>query len=147
MASTYALPMAPTSHAHSNHERSQSQYSSYSNGPASNSSSPRRGPGRGHQHNLSEMSANGQLHGAVRSPYAEYNGHAHDHNHGHQRSSSNDSSWTLQPFVNGKSKGRSRGEAEIGRSPPRKGTTANKYGFSPVSPIQESEPVLPVPSS
>jgi len=95
------------------------------------------------------MSGNGQLHGAVRSPYAEYNGHAHEHNHSHShhRSNSNDSSWTLQPFVNGRSKGLPRAEAEIGRSPPRKNAAA-KYGFLPVSPIQESEqPMLPVLSS
>ncbi|KAH5106755.1 hypothetical protein HBI46_098800 [Parastagonospora nodorum] len=143
MASTYALPIAPTSHAHS-HERSQSQYSPYTNGP---NSSPLRA--NGHRHHQSDMSGNGQLHGAVRSPYAEYNGHAHEHNHtpSHDRSNSNDSSWTLQPFVNGRSKGRPRGEAEIGRSPPRKNAAA-KYGFSPVSPIQESEqPILPVLSS
>ncbi|EAT82922.2 hypothetical protein SNOG_09657 [Parastagonospora nodorum SN15] len=143
MASTYALPIAPTSHAHS-HERSQSQYSPYTNGPHS---SPLRA--NGHRHHQSDMSGNGQLHGAVRSPYAEYNGHAHEHNHthSHDRSNSNDSSWTLQPFVNGRSKGRPRGEAEIGRSPPRKNAAA-KYGFSPVSPIQESEqPILPVLSS
>lgn len=147
MASTYALPIAPTSLPHS-HECSQSQYSSYSNGPAS---SPLRA--NGHRHHQSDMSGNGQLHGAVRSPYAEYNGHTQEHNHGHNHghnhhhSNSNDSSWTLQPFVNGRSKGRSRGEAEMGRSPPRKNAAA-KYGFSPVSPIQESEqPILPVLSS
>jgi zinc transporter 5/7 len=146
MASTYALPIAPTSHGHS-HERSPSQYSSYSNGPTS---SPLKA--NGHRHNLSDMSANGQLHGAVRSPHAEYNGHAlehnHSHSHSHNRSNSNDSSWTLQPFVNGRSKGRARGESDLGRSPPRKNATTAKYGFSPVSPIQEQEqPILPVLSS
>jgi zinc transporter 5/7 len=146
MASTYALPMVPTSHAH-NHERSSSQYSAYSNGPASNSS-PLRGQGHGHRHQPSDMSANGQLHGAVRSPYAEYNGQAHEHNHGHNRASSTDSTWTLQPFANGRSMGRSRGDPDLGRSPPRKNAAATKYGFSPVSPIHETEPILPaLPSS
>lgn len=151
MASTYALPIAPTSHSHSHahahsHERSQSQYSTYSNSPASNSSPMK---GNGHRHNLSEMSGNGQLHGAVRSPYAEYNGHAHEHNHSHshKRSTSNDSAWTLQPFVNGRTKGRSRGDSDLGSTPPRKNAGSAKYAFTAVSPIQESEPAYPVPSS
>jgi zinc transporter 5/7 len=125
MASTYALPMVPANHAHS-HERSESQYSAYSNGSAANSSPLR---GSGHRHQRSDMSANGQMHGAVRSPYAEYNTQAHEHSHG-------------------RSKGRPRGEPDMGRSPPRKHLSANKFGFSPVSPIQETEPILPnLPSS
>lgn len=143
MASTYALPIAPTSHTHS-HERSQSQYSSYSNGSASNSSPMKD---HGHRQHRSDMSGNGQLHGAVRSPYAEHNGHAQEHNHGHSHSNSNDSSWTLKPFANGRPKGRPRGESDLGRSPPRKHAAAAKYGFSPVSPIQESAPVVSLPSS
>jgi zinc transporter 5/7 len=145
MASTYALPIAPTSHAHS-HERSQSQYSTYSNGSASNSSPLR---GQGHRQHRSEMSGNGQLHGAVRSPYAEYNGHAHDdaHGHGHSHSNSSDSAWTLKPFANGRAKGRPRGESDLGRSPPQKNAAAARYGFSPVSPIQESAPAVSLPSS
>jgi zinc transporter 5/7 len=144
MASTYALPMVPANHAHS-HERSDSQYSAYSNGSAANSSPLR---GSGHRHQRSDMSASGQMHGAVRSPYAEYNNQAHEHNHGHERTSSNDSTWTIQPFANGRSKGRPRGEPDMGRSPPRKHLSANKFGFSPVSPIQETEPILPnLPSS
>jgi zinc transporter 5/7 len=146
MASTYALPMVPANHTHS-HERSDSQYSAYSNGSAANSS-PMRGQGRGHRHQPSDMSANGQMHGAVRSPYAEYNNQAHEHNHGHNRTSSTDSAWTIQPFANGRTKGRSRGDSDLGRSPPRKHLAANKFGFSAVSPIQETEPILPnLPSS
>ncbi|KAH7075028.1 cation efflux family-domain-containing protein [Paraphoma chrysanthemicola] len=145
MASTYALPIAPTSHAHS-HERSQSQYSTYSNGSTSNSS-PLRGPG--HRSHRSDMSGSGQLHGAVRSPYAEYNGHAHDHEHGHghSHSNSNDSTWTLKPYANGRGKGRPRGDSDLGRSPPRKNAAAARYGFSPVSPIQETAPAVSLPSS
>lgn len=135
MASTYALPMATASHAHS-HERSQSQYSTYSNGTASNAS-PQRANGHGHRHQRSDMSANGQLHA--------------EHSHQHNRSNSNDSSWTLKPFVNGngsaRSKGRPRGESDLGRSPPRKNAAAAKYGFSPVSPIEETPPSVALSSS
>jgi zinc transporter 5/7 len=157
MASTYALPMAPTSHTHAHahshsHERVQSQsqtnYSPYANGQTNNSS-PMKGPG--HQHTHSDLSEKGQLHGAVRSPYAEYNGnaqgHKHNHSHGHDRSSSNESSWTLKPFANPRPKPRPRGESDLGRTPPRKNASAAKYGFPLVSPIQEMEPVLPTPSS
>jgi zinc transporter 5/7 len=143
MASTYALPIAPTSHAHS-HERSQSQYSTYSNGTAAEASPMKT---NGHRHQRSDMSANGQLHGAVRSPYAEYNTHAHEHNHGHRHSNSNDSSWTLQPFVNGRSKARPRGESDLGRSPPRKNASAAKFGFPLVSPISEIPPAVALPPS
>ncbi|KAF1919325.1 cation efflux family-domain-containing protein [Ampelomyces quisqualis] len=100
MASTYALPVAPTS-----------QHPPFSK----------------HRGTAAEMSADGQSHGAVRSPYAEYYGHAH------QRSCSNDSAWALQPLVTAK-------------SPARNNATAAKYGFSPASPIQESGPGLPAPS-
>lgn len=138
MASTYALPVAPTSHAHG-HERSQSQYSAYS--------SPMEE--HGHRQQRSDMSANGQVQGAVRSPYAEHNTHAQEHNHAHSHghSNSNDSSWTLKPFANGRAKARPRGESDLGRSPPRKNASAAKYGFSPVSPIQETAPVVPLPPS
>jgi zinc transporter 5/7 len=157
MASTYALPMAPSSQPHTHsHERSQSQYSTYSNGTASNASPIRA---NGHRHQPSDMSAtgnaNGQLHGAVhsQSPYAEHNMHAHQHTHGHSHSNSNDSSWTLKPFVNGsgggsvRPKGRPRGESDLGRSPPRKNAAAAKYGFSPVSPIDETAPSVQLSSS
>ncbi|KAF2029918.1 hypothetical protein EK21DRAFT_100829 [Setomelanomma holmii] len=145
MASTYALPIAPTSHTHS-HERSQSQYSTYSNGSASNPSPLR---GQGHRPHRSEMSANGQLHGAVRSPYAEYSGSTlhNEHDHEHSHSKSGDSTWTIKPFANGRSSSRPRGESDLGRSPPRKNATAARYGFLPVSPIQESAPAVNIPSS
>jgi zinc transporter 5/7 len=146
MASTYALPMAASSHSHTHsHERSQSQYSTYSNGTASNASPIRA---NGHRHQPSDMSAtgkaNGQLHGAVQSPYAEHNMHAHQHNHGHSPSNSNDSSWTLKPFVNGSGGGSAKAK---GRSPPRKNAAAAKYGFSPVSPIDETAPSVQLSSS
>ncbi|KAI4678451.1 uncharacterized protein J4E84_008706 [Alternaria hordeiaustralica] len=145
MASTYALPIAPTSHTHS-HGRSSSQYtpdpSSYANGTV-NASSPAKD--HGHRHTRSDMNGNGHLHGAVRSPYAEYNSPAHEHEHGHERSGSNDSTYTLKPFSNGRPKGRARGESDLGRSPARKTPAVEKYGFSPVSPIQESPAHVPPP--
>lgn len=146
MASTYALPVAPPAHAH-NHGRSQSQYtpspSPYSNSPL-NGASPAKEPG--HRHYRSEMNGSGQLHGAVRSPYAEYNGNTHNHNlnHEHSRSISNESNYTLKPFLNGRTKGRPRGESDLGRSPPRKSASSGKYGFSP---IHETPPTLPPTSS
>jgi zinc transporter 5/7 len=144
MASTYALPITPTSHTHS-HERSRSQYSPYSNGVTN--PSPLRE--EAHRHYNAELGGNGQLYGAVRSPYAEYNGHAHEHNH--DRSGSTDSTWTLKAFANGRPKARPRGESDLGRSPQAKNATVAKYGFSPVSPIQEVAPAVPsesfVPSS
>jgi zinc transporter 5/7 len=145
MASTYALPVAPTSHAHS-HERSSSQYAPYANGP-NNNSSPMKG--YGHAHTQSDMSEKGQLLGAVRSPYAEYNGqtHEHDHSHSHERAGSKDSSWTLKPFANGRPKPRPRGESDLGRTPPRKNASAARYGFPLVSPIAEVVPAVHVPSS
>ncbi|KAI4714014.1 hypothetical protein J4E89_001464 [Alternaria sp. Ai002NY15] len=91
------------------------------------------------------MNGNGHLHGAVRSPYAEYNSPAHEHEHGHERSGSNDSTYTLKPFSNGRPKGRARGESDLGRSPARKTPAVEKYGFSPVSPIQESPAHVPPP--
>lgn len=140
MASTYALPIAPTSHTHS-YGRSSSQYtpesSSYSNN-SMNGAAPAKD--HSHRHTRSDMNGNGHLHGAVRSPYAEYNSPAqdHEHQHGHERSGSNDSTYTLKPFLNGRPKGRPRGESDLGRSPARKTLAAEKYGFSPVSPIQET---------
>lgn len=152
MASTYALPITPTSQQHSHgHERSRS-YTPYSNGPSN--LSPLREPG--HRHYRSEMNESGQLHGAVRSPYAEYNRHDHEHDHhdhdhgharGHSHSHSTDSTWTVQSFANGRSKGRARGESDLGRTPPKTASAA-KYGFAPSSPIQESAPAVPsIPSS
>lgn len=123
MASTYALPIAPTAHTHS-HGRSLSQYtpepSGYSNS-AQNGTTPEKK--HGHRHARSEMNGNGQSHGAVSSPYAKHNTHAHEHNHGHERSTSTDSAYTLKPFLNARAK---------------KTPVVDKYGFSPVSPIQES---------
>ncbi|KAH8726466.1 cation efflux family-domain-containing protein [Phaeosphaeriaceae sp. PMI808] len=131
MASTYALPIAPAPHAH-NHERAQSQthYSPYQNRQSINPSSSMRD--HGHRHAQSEM-----------------NGGRHLTSHTHARAGSGDSSWTLKPFANGRSQGRLSSDTNLGRSPPRKNASmsAAKYGFSPVSPIQESEPVLPVPVS
>lgn len=146
MASTYALPITPASHSHS-HERSRSHYSPYTSAQSLGSLPLKE---QGHRHQRSDMNGSGQLHGAVRSPCAEYNGHAHNHSHGHEHSHdhgnghshshsrSTDSTWTLQPFINGKTKGRPRGESDLGRSPPRKNGSVAKYGFSPASPIQES---------
>jgi zinc transporter 5/7 len=146
MASTYALPAAPTSHTHS-HGRSSSQYTPE---PPSYSSNSMNGapPAKhdGHRHTRSDMNGNGQLHGAVRSPYAEYNSSAHEHEHGHERSGSNDSTFTLKPFMNGRPKGRQRGESDLSRSPARKAPAAGGYAFSPVSPIQESPAHVPPPS-
>ena len=143
MASTYALPSAPTPQAHA-HGRSRSQYtpepSPYSNS-ALNGASPAKE--LGHRPYRSEMNGNGQLHGAARSPYAEHNDHGHDHDHGHDRSASNDSTYTLKPFLSGRPKGRPRGESDLGRSPQRKGASTSRYGFSP---IQETAPAPP-PSS
>lgn len=146
MASTYALPMAPATQARG-HTRSQSQYSTYSNG-STRSLSPVRENGHSHQRS-GDMSRNGQLHGAVRSAYADFNAHAHEHNHSHSHShtNSNGSAWTIQPLVNGRSKGRPRGESDLGRTPPRKNASAGSYAFSPVSPIQESTPSVPLPQS
>lgn len=90
------------------------------------------------------MNGKGQMYGAVRSPYAEYNGnaheHEHDHDHGHERTRSSDSAFTVQTFVNGRSKGRPRGESDLARPSPRKAMASGKYGFSP---IQEAGPVPP----
>ncbi|KAF1835631.1 cation efflux protein [Decorospora gaudefroyi] len=137
MASTYALPIAPTSHTHS-HARSSSQYtpepSPYANHSLNGASAAKE---NAHRPYRSEMDGTGQL-------------HAHDHNHGHERSASNHATYTFRPLVNGRSKGRSRGESDLGRSSPRKTPVADKYGFSPVSPIQESAPHAvppPVPVS
>jgi zinc transporter 5/7 len=151
MASTYALPAAPTSHAHG-HERSSSQYTPYANGASSNNHSSQM-TGYGHAHTQSDLSEKGELLGAVRSPYAEYNGHAHEHNHSHshsqshERAGSRDSSWTLKPFANARPKPRPRGESDLGRTPPRKNASAAKYGFPLVSPIAEIVPAVHVPSS
>ncbi|CAN9241634.1 unnamed protein product [Alternaria alternata] len=87
-----------------------------------NASSPAKD--HGHRHTRSDMNGNGQLHGAVRSPYAEYNSPAREHDHGHERSGSNDSTYTLKPFLNGRPKGRQRGESDLGRSPARKAPAA-----------------------
>ncbi|KAF2850399.1 hypothetical protein T440DRAFT_112188 [Plenodomus tracheiphilus IPT5] len=145
MASTYALPTAITAHSHSHahsHGRSRSHYtpepSPYASSPSTGASPAKE---NGHRHHRSDMHGSGQLHGAVRSPYAEYNDPAHDHNHGgHDRTPSNDSTstYTLRPFLNGGSAGRLRGDSDLGRSSPRKGAT--KYGFSP---IHETAPALP----
>jgi zinc transporter 5/7 len=147
MASTYALPITANSQSH-NHERSHSQYSTYSNSNASNLSPLRD---QGHGRHRSEADGNGHLHGAVRSPYAEYNANAYEHNHAHDhshdRSNSIDSTWTLKPLVNGRAKARPRGEADVGRSPQNKNGSLAKYGFSPVSPIQEAAPAVPAVAS
>jgi zinc transporter 5/7 len=139
MASTYALPTAPASNSgtpHS-HGRAQSQYaiepSPYPNSPLSGASPSKE---HAHRHYRPEMHGNGQLHGAVRSPYTEYNGHTHD------CSQSTDSSYTLKPFLNGRPKGRPRGESDLGRAPQRKAAASAKYGFSP---IHESAPA-PAPT-
>jgi zinc transporter 5/7 len=147
MASTYALPIAPTSHTHS-HGRSSSQYTPESSAYTNNSmdgASPAKD--HGHRHTRSDMNANGQLHGAVRSPLAEYNSPVHEHEHGHvhERSGSNGSTYTLKPFWKGRPKGLQRGESDLGRSPARIAPAAGGYGFSPVSPIQESPAHAPPP--
>ena len=146
MASTYVLPIAPTSHAHS-HGRSRSHYTSE---PSPYSSSPIAGnsPAKeyGHRNYRSDMNSNssGQLGGAVPTPYTEYSGHTHDLGHGHERSLSNESAYTLKPFMNGRSIGRARGESELGLSPLRNSASSKKYGFSP---IQETPPAPPPLSS
>ncbi|KAL5113683.1 putative zinc transporter msc2 [Pleosporales sp. CAS-2024a] len=137
MASTYTLPIAPTPHAHGHershahlhshshsHAHSHSQYSTCSHGSAAHSSPIHA---HSHRHRQPDMS------GTAPSPYADHHGHAH---------SSNDSAWSLQPFVTA----RSRPWPRAG-SPPRKNAAA-KYGFSPVSPIDEShQPLVPALSS
>jgi zinc transporter 5/7 len=151
MASTYALPIAPTSHAHS-HGRSPSQpQSHYFTAPSPNRSERSKAlspveegniPTTGHQHHKSNMS--GQLYGAVRSPYAEYNSNAHDHNHGHSHShshthsNSNGSTHALASFANGRTNGRLGGDSP---QTPRKNAAAAKYGL--FSPVQESAPEQP----
>lgn len=141
MASTYALPIAPATNTHS-HGRTRSQYAPEATphaNEAMNGSSPARSNGA-HRHSHSEMNGHGQLHGAVRSPYAEYNGtahehdhgHAHSHSHSHSHSQSNDSAYTIKPFMNGRSNGGTRGELGFGQSPQRKGASAKRYGFSPI---------------
>jgi zinc transporter 5/7 len=157
MASTYALPIAPTSHAHG-HGRSQSQ-SLYFTAPSPNRSGRSKAlppveegshPKPGHQHHKSDMS--GQLYGAVRSPYAEYSSNTHDHNHNHNHNhgpghshshshshtNSNGSTHQLASFANGRTNGRLGVDSP---QTPRKNTAAAKYGF--ISPIQESAPVQP----
>lgn len=145
MASTYALPIAPTSHAHG-HGRSQSQSHYFT------AASPNRAalspveegnkPTSGHQHRRSDMS--GQLYGAVRSPYAEYNGSAHNHSHGHSHShshahtNSNGSTHSQTSFANGRTNGRLGLDSP---QTPRKNAAAAKYGL--FSPVQESAPVQP----
>ncbi|KAJ4366552.1 putative zinc transporter msc2 [Ascochyta clinopodiicola] len=152
MASTYALPIAPTSHAH-NHGRSQSQSQSqshYFTAPSPNRSGrPKalspveegKNPTSGHQHHRSDMS--GQLYGAVRSPYAEYNSNAHDHSHGHAHSHSHahtnsNGSTHSTSFAHGRTNSRLGVDSP---QTPRKNAAAAKYGL--FSPVQESAPVLP----
>ena len=151
MASTYALPIAPTSHSHG-HGRSQSQ-SHYFTAPSPNCSGRPKAlspvnegikPTSGHQHHQSDMS--GQLYGAVRSPYVEYNsnGHNHGHSHGHGHShshahtNSNGSTHSLTTFANGRANGRLGLDAP---QTPRKDAAAAKYGIFP--PVEESAPVQP----
>ncbi|KAJ4323244.1 putative zinc transporter msc2 [Neodidymelliopsis sp. IMI 364377] len=86
----------------------------------------------------------GQLYGAVRSPYAEYNSSAHDHSHGHSHShshahsNSNGSTHALTSFANGRTNGRLGGDSP---QTPRKNAAAAKYGL--FSPVQESAPERP----
>lgn len=151
MASAYALPIAPTSHAHS-HERSHSQ-SQYFTAPSPNRSARSKAlppvsegskPSSGHQHRRSDMS--GQLYGAVRSPYAEYNtdahnhrhGHSHSHSHSHAHTNSNGSTHSLTSFANGRTNGRLGLDSP---QTPRKNAAAAKYGM--FSPVQESVPAPP----
>lgn len=146
MASTYALPIAPTSHAHS-HGRSQSQ-SHYFTAPSPNRSGRSKALSpvdegnkttSGHQHRRSDMS--GQLYGAVRSPYAEYSSNAPDHHHGHGHShshahtNSNSSTQAVASFANGRASGRLGLDSP---QTPRKNAAAAKYGL--FSPVQESAP-------
>lgn len=91
------------------------------------------------------MGAGGQLYGAARSQYAEYNSQLQtqpqEHKHGHERSTSRDSTYTLKPFLNGsmgRPKGRPRGDSDLGRVIPKKTPVIDRYGFSPVSPIEET---------
>ncbi|KAF1357934.1 cation efflux protein [Lizonia empirigonia] len=148
MASTYALPIAPTSHAHS-HGRSQSQ-SHYFTAPSPNRSgrskalSPVNEGNKttsGHQHHRSDMS--GQLYGAVRSPYAEYSSnapdhhhhHGHGHSHSHAHTNSTSSTQAVASFANGRASGRLGLDSP---QTPRKNAAAAKYGL--FSPVQESAP-------
>ncbi|KAF1937871.1 hypothetical protein EJ02DRAFT_384863 [Clathrospora elynae] len=147
MASTYALPMAPTTHTHS-HGRSRSSHytpepAAYANGTMTGVSLARD---NGHWQHKSELNGSGPLQSAVQSPYAEYNRHAHDHNQGHERATSKDSSYTLKPFFSARPK-ITRGESDLGRTPPRKAAAAAKYGFSLISPIQEAAPDAPSPQA
>jgi zinc transporter 5/7 len=136
MASTYALPITPTSHTHS-HGRSRSQYTPepapYPSNFISGASPVKES---GHRHYRSEMSGNGQLHGAVRSPYAEYNGREQ----GHERPASTNATYAFKPLLSARPKHAPRGESDLGRSPAAKTPGVGKYGFSPVSPIQETAP-------
>ncbi|KAF3051303.1 hypothetical protein E8E11_002658 [Didymella keratinophila] len=143
MASTYALPV--DSHTHS-HGRLHSQ-SHYFTAPSPNRKalSPvdeGNKPTSGHQHRRSDMS--GQLYGAVRSPYVEYNSnapshsHGHSHSHSHAHTNSNGSTHSLTSFTNSRPNGRLGLESP---QTPRKNAAAAKYGM--FSPVQESAPVPP----
>lgn len=150
MASTYALPAVSASRTHS-HGRTRSQYAPSPGlhpDRAISGTPPAKANAHRHSHSYVEMNTSGQLYGAVRSPYAEYNGsvhdHEHDHNHnhdhGHAHSHSTDSTYSLKPFANGRPNGGARVETDLGRSPQRKAASARRYGFSP---IQESAPHPP----
>jgi zinc transporter 5/7 len=165
MASTYALPVAPHSHGRSPSQSSFFTAPSPSRSARLKALSPvnehHHSPAAAHRHHKSDMS--GQLYGAVRSPYAQYNGGAHTHDHGHDhdhdhdhnhdhnnpnpshahthshgRSPSNDSTHTTRPFINGKMNGRRAPDLDQAR----KNASSSGYGFVP--PMHEA-PHAPPP--
>lgn len=126
MASTYALPVNPTTQTYS-HGHSRSHYLS-DHQPAWGNMNGHSHAGGSHRHHHSEL--NGQLRGQEPSPYSENSHYSHDHTH--DRSNSRDSSYTLKPFMSGRPRGRPRGESDLGRPPSRKSAKAGKFGFSPI---------------
>lgn len=151
MASTATLPTTTTAHSHSHSHSHGHSHHPPEPSPCASSASTGASPAKeqGHRQYRADMNGNGQLHGAVRSPYAEYSDRAHHHSHsyGHDRVPSNDSTatYTLKPFSNGGATGRLRGDADLGRPSPRKAAT--KYGFSPIHETAPAPPPAPPSSS
>ncbi|ORX94755.1 cation efflux family-domain-containing protein [Clohesyomyces aquaticus] len=149
MASTYALPLNSTTHAHS-HGPSRSRYASESSswvGQINGASPVKKGAmasGGSHHHHHSEQ--NGQLRATEPSPYTdnrEHN-HTHAHTHSYDQPRSLDSTYALKPIMGGRPRGRPRGESDLGRPATRKSNAAGNFGFSP---IQETPAVFRSPST
>lgn len=150
MASTYALPVNPTSQSYG-HGHSRSHYISDGrpawtdmNGHSHSGGGHGHGHGRSHSHAHAEV--NGQLRSQEPSPYANSNGNGHGHEHHHSHDHTHDrtqSTETLKAFMSGRPRGRPRGESDLGRPPSRKSAAAGKFGFPP---IQEAPAVAPPPA-